>query len=219
MLNEILKRVEREKAGLVDPTEEQRKRPLSAHTSEFVAYLKNKENSPRQVGGAESKLKRIVEDRQWRLIGDISASGLMEFLGKLREGGLSAQTYNSYLGVMKHFTRWLVRDHRSNTNPLTHLAPINIRVDRRHDRRPLSSDEFTRLLEAARHGKSIEGLSGRDREMLYVLAAWTGLRKGEIGSLTRTSLRLDDNPPTVTVEAAYSKHRREDVLALHPRAC
>ena len=29
MLNQIVKRVEREKAGLVDPTEEQRKRPLS----------------------------------------------------------------------------------------------------------------------------------------------------------------------------------------------
>lgn len=216
MLNELVKRVEREKAGLVDPTEEQRKRPLSTHLAEFVAYLKNKENSPRQVSGAESKLKRIIDDRQWRLIGDISASGLMEFLGKLRAGGLSAQTYNSYLGVMKHFTHWLVRDHRSNTNPLTHLAPINIRIDRRHDRRPLSSDEFTRLLEAARGGEQVEGISGCDREMLYILAAWTGLRKGEIGSLTFNSLRLDDSPPTVTVGAAYSKHRREDVFVLHP---
>lgn len=30
-------------------------------------------------------------------------------------------------------------------------------------------------------------------------------------SLTRESFRLDDTPPTVTVQAAYSKHRREDV--------
>jgi hypothetical protein len=33
MLNEVLRKVEREKAGLTDPTEEQRKRLLSEHTS------------------------------------------------------------------------------------------------------------------------------------------------------------------------------------------
>jgi len=32
--------------------------------------------------------------------------------------------------------------------------------------------------------------------MMYVLAAWTGFRKGEVGSLTLSSLRLDDDPPS-----------------------
>ena len=52
--------------------------------------------------------------------------------------------------------------------------------------------------------------------MLYILAAWTGLRRGEIGSLTLRNFNLDGNPPTVTVEASYSKHRREDKQILHP---
>jgi integrase len=52
--------------------------------------------------------------------------------------------------------------------------------------------------------------------MLYILAAWTGFRKGELGSLTPRSLRLDDDPPTATVEACYSKHRRRDRQILHP---
>jgi integrase len=52
--------------------------------------------------------------------------------------------------------------------------------------------------------------------MMYVLAAWTGFRKGEIGSLTLRSLRLDDDPPTATVAACYSKRRREDTQILHP---
>ena len=34
--------------------------------------------------------------------------------------------------------------------------------------------------------------------------------------LTRQSFRLDEETPTVTVQAAYSKHRRQDVLPLHP---
>ncbi len=51
--------------------------------------------------------------------------------------------------------------------------------------------------------------------MLYLLAGWTGLRRGEIGSLTLRNFDLESETPTVTVAAAYSKHRREDVLILH----
>ena len=47
------------------------------------------------------------------------------------------------------------------------------------------------------------------------VAAWTGYRKGEIGSLTASSFELGDEP-TVTVEAAYSKRRRRDTQVLHP---
>ena len=80
----------------------------------------------------------------------------------------------------------------------------------------LSPEEFSRLLDAARHGKRVEGISGPDRAMMYTLATWTGFRKGEIGSLTLRSLRLDDDPPKATVEACYSKRRRKDTQVLHP---
>jgi integrase len=101
-------------------------------------------------------------------------------------------------------------------NPLISLSLLNTRTDRRHDRRALSQEEFRRLIEAAETGPPIEGVPGRDRAMLYLLAAWTGLRKSELGSLTPRSFRLDADPPTVKVEAAYSKRRREDVVILHP---
>jgi integrase len=52
--------------------------------------------------------------------------------------------------------------------------------------------------------------------MMYALAAWTGFRKGEIGSLTLRSLNLDGGPPTATVAASFSKRRRRDTQVLHP---
>ena len=216
MLNQIVQRVEREKAGLVDPTEEQRKRPLTDHLREFEAYLRHRGVSDKQVAEKRSQLGKLVAEAKWHWIGDISAGGTVEFLGQLRRDGLSAQTYNHYLKAAKQFTRWLVRDRRTPTDPLVHLSRLNVRTDRRHDRRALSDEEFKRLVEAARRGKRVEGISGPDRAMLYVLAAWTGFRKGEIGSLTLRSLRLDDEPPTATVAACYSKHRREDTQVLHP---
>jgi len=52
--------------------------------------------------------------------------------------------------------------------------------------------------------------------MLYLLAAWTGYRKGEIGSLTSASFDLTSDPAIVTVAAGYSKRRRRDQQVLHP---
>jgi site-specific recombinase XerD len=216
MLHQIVQRVEREKAGLVDPTEEQRRRPLAEHLREFDSYLRNRGVSDNQVGQNLTKLRKLVAARKWRLIGDITASGALEFLGQLRREGRSAQTYNNYLTAIKQFARWLVRDRRTPSDPLVHLSRVNTQTDRRHDRRALSQEEFARLIEAARNGKRVEGISGSDRAMMYVLAAWTGFRKGEVGSLTLRSLRLDDDPPTATVAACYSKRRREDTQVLHP---
>jgi len=98
---------------------------------------------------------------------------------------------------------------------LIHLTPSNTEVDRRRDRRPLSQEEFTLLIDAAEHGPPVQSIPGPDRAMMYLLAAYTGLRKGEIGSLTIRSFDLKNNPATVTVEAGYSKRRRRDTQVVH----
>ncbi len=147
MLNQIVTRVEREKAGLVDPTEQQRQRPLAEHVREFESYLANKGVTSKQIVESIVKLNEMIAARRWKMIGDISASGALEFLGQLRRNGLSAQTHNHYLKAAKQFTRWLVRDGRTPTDPLVHLSRLNVQTDRRHDRRALCEGEFARLIE------------------------------------------------------------------------
>ena len=80
-------------------------------------------------------------------------------------------------------------------------------MDVRHERRPLTPDEFDHLLAAAGIGKRFGKLSGPDRAMLYTVAAYTGFRASELASLTPSSFALDAATPTLTVEAGYSKHR------------
>ena len=53
-------------------------------------------------------------------------------------------------------------------------------------------------------------MNGPDRAMLYFVALETAFRWNELRSLTAGSFRLEGSSPTVTVSAAYSKHRRED---------
>ncbi len=216
MLNDLVAKVERQKAGLEDPVDEEMQKPIDTHLADFESSQKAKNNSTRYVLETLGKIRRCVEACRWRRIAQIKATDVQRFLANLRDEGLSVQTSNHYLRAIKCFTRWLTINRRLRSNPLDGLAMLNVRVDRRHDRRALSRDEFTWLIKTAETGPPAVGLCGRDRAMLYVLAAWTGLRRGELGSLRRQSFQLNRNPPTVTVEAAYSKHRREDKQILHP---
>ncbi len=216
MLNELVRKVELERAGRADPFDEHLRKPIASHILAFEEYLQSKGVTPKQIYTAKSQVEKIAKKCKWKAIPDIKAGDVTSFLGDLRRDGRSAQTYNHYLKSAKQFTRWLVRDRRSPEDPLEHLSRLNVRTDRRHDRRALSREEFSLLLDAARTGPSVESIPGVDRAMMYVLAAWTGFRKGEIGSLTRRSLRLDDDPPTATVDASFSKRKREDAQILHP---
>jgi integrase len=216
MLNELVRKTERRAAGLIDRFDEHRQRPVAEHIRDFRKHLQ-----ARQVGESQVKLvvyraERILESCRVRQVSDLSASRVQKYLAELRAGGLSIQTSNHYLRAIKQFSRWLVRDRRAGEDPLAFISMLNVATDRRHDRRPLTEREFAALISAAQAGPRRSLLEGSDRAMLYTVAAYTGLRASELASLTPESFRLGESPPTVTVLAGYSKHRREDVLPLHP---
>jgi integrase len=128
--------------------------------------------------------------------------------------GTSIATSNHYLTAIKNFTHWLVKDRRAPFDPLACLSRQNAEAGIRVARRALPPEQFAAFLDTARRGKRLRGLTGADRAVLYPLAARTGLRASELASLTPAS--FDFVAPSVTVEAAYSKHRRKDVQPLPP---
>jgi len=214
MLNELVKRVERRAAGLLDPFEEHRKRPLKQHLIDFVGYLKNKGNGRGYVNTTRQRIRAILEGCKFDRMDQISASRVQAFLSDLRRSGRSAASSNHYLRAIKMFTRWLVKDRRSPDDPLVHLSQMNVDADRRRIRRPLSMEEFARLLKSAESGPPIQRIPGPDRVVLYILGVYTGYRRNEIGSVTRQSFDFESDPPTLTVNAGCSKRRRLDVLPL-----
>ena len=90
------------------------------------------------------------------------------------------------------------------------MAKLNSAADVRLKRRPATPEEFPKLLAAVATGKPFRGLNGRDRAMLYLVATETGFRASELASLTIASLDLSAQTPAITIEAAYSKRRRQD---------
>ena len=122
---------------------------------------------------------------------------------------MGASTSNHYVTALRSFGKWLVKSAQAiDANPFESLEKIDARTDVRKSRRVLNHEDFVRLIEAATTNPwMFRGLAGEDRSMIYVVAAYTGLRSGEIASLTRSSFELESNPPVVVVEAAYTKNK------------
>lgn len=127
--------------------------------------------------------------------------------------GIGATTSNAYRTAVKAFSAWLQRTKKTAEDLLHDVPKINAAVDPRHVRRILEPHDFAALLASARSSSvTFRGLSGADRADLYATAARTGLRASELASLTPASIDHTSDPPTLTVAARHSKHRREDVL-------
>ena len=215
MLNELVRKAEREAAGIVDPFESNRKRPLAEHLADYKRHLENKGVSKDHLQTTHQRASAVVAEGGFKMIDDISASRVLEVLAAKRKAGISIGSSNHYLRAIKMFSRWLVADRRSNDDRIAHLAALNADIDRRCIRRPLSTEEFIVLIEKTPQLKQRwPRMSGPDRALLYIVAVYTGLRRNEIASVTPASFNFESNPPTITVEAGYSKRRQKDVVPL-----
>jgi len=214
MLSDLVKKAERKAAGITDPLEEHRKRRLTLHLKDYEEYLRNKGNTEDHVLHTAHRVDACLKACRFATIPDISASRVQGFLGDLRREGFGIATSNHYLRAMKMFTRWLVKDRRHREDVLAYLSIMNAETDRRRRRRPLSPEEFEKLVEAARNGPAIQRITGEERALLYIIACYTGFRRNEIGSVTPRSFDFASEPPTLTVQAANSKRRRVDVIPL-----
>ena len=129
--------------------------------------------------------------------------------------GTSVQTTNQYRMHLKSFCGWLVKDGRTETNPVLHLEGGNIKLDRRHDRRELTAAQLSQVLDATRtSSRSFRGLAGEDRFMLYATACGTGFRSAALASLTPESFDLDGDQAVVTLPARRNKSRKTKVQPL-----
>ncbi len=214
--NEVMLR----KRGMIDPAQERllaiKQAPIDGHLDAFDRSLANNTAKHRKL--TMTRVRRVVAGCGFRTLAEMDGEKVVEWLNAVRDAeDMGARTYNHYLQAADAFGKWLVATKRLPSNPLAGMERLNSETDVRHKRRALATEEVSRLVESARSsGVEVQGYDGELRARAYLVSFFTGLRRQEIGSLTRRSFRLDDPQPTVTVEAACSKHRRKDVLPLHP---
>jgi len=207
------------KIGLIDAQRMSAAKPLNDHVEDFKSALLARGNTTKHAELTAKRVQEVFGGCRFVYWPDIRAADIEQFLAHAKtksKKGLSPQTRNYYLGAIKSFCNWMVEERRANHSPVTHLKALNANVDRRVQRRALSSDEISWLLSVTEESRERGGLTGPERAVLYRLAIETGLRRSELASLTRRSFDLNGKKPSVTVHAASSKNRRESHLPLRP---
>ncbi len=190
-------------------------KPLALHLVDFVATLKASGATAKHVARTETHVRRVLDATGAQRLSDLAPSPVQCAVGAMiADAGVSHRTANAHLTSIKHFAAWLWREGRTRTHTLVAVKGFNVEADRRLVRRALADTELVALLHAAYEGGPILDVAGPDRAMLYALAVGSGLRAGELASLAPESFNLAGEPPTVTVEAGYSKRRRRDVQPL-----
>ncbi len=200
--------------GLLDARAVGTAKPLREHLADYERALNAKGNTAKHIQDTTQRIRTVLTAIGTKTLSTLRAAEVQEYLARRREAGLGITSSNRYLTSLKGFCRWIVREGRASSSPLTHLSKLNEQTDKRRERRALDPEELRWLLDVTRGGPVRFGMTGPARVMLYRLAVETGLRANELRSLSRRSFNFSGNPPTVKVEASYSKRRRTDELPL-----
>ena len=200
--------------GLIDGHRAESGKLLTEHLEDYREMLTAKGKSETHINGTVNRIKAISEDRGFKSIRDVRAAEVVKYIGKLRQSGKTPTTRNHYLTAFKMFMNWLKDERRITDNPIAHLKKEKAQPEKRG---ALTSEQFNLLV----HHVSFDGkvrckTPGKERGMLYLMAGMTGLRRGELLTLTWSDLQLGKTYATVNLDGNRTKNG-EDISQPLPK--
>jgi integrase len=213
--HDLEERVLNVKAGRVDPFEAPKATPLKEHVDAFQRYLEGKGRAGSHIGQTIRRIKAILDACGFTTIDHLIAYDATDkvtgYLAARRRGEekLSCHTCNHYLTALKMFCRWAVRQNRMPASPLMLMGSIATEGDEKRERRAITEEQFSKLVQKAAKGATVQRLTGQDRAMLYVVAGYTGLRAQELASLEAADFKLEGDYPYIVLRAIDAKNRQE----------
>ena len=174
----------------------------------------------RHIRETERTIRFILDGCSFKMSTDIDGHKVKTFLAQGRgPDGYGEATYNLDLVTFKTFVNWLWKQGRAvGKNPMVDCMKI-VQTEFRKQRRAFTDDEAARLLAAAENGPVNHKVPGHERALIYRLAMETGLRAGEIRSLTVVSFSFAADLPTVHVEPCNCKGKKPaDLVLIHSTA-
>ncbi len=243
VLSELERRAELVKAGVISSSEDSvgrhQQTALVEHIDAYHDHQVAKDLNKDRINNTQSRLARVATDCSFRRLSEVSVAAFENWLKERKDEGMSAGARNGFREACVAFGNWCVRANRMTSNPFTDVPKADTKADCRRKRRALTEDELHRLLESARRrplldamtvrrgknkGKPIANLRevtrarlellGWERSLLYKTYLLTGLRKGELKSLTVGQLCLDDEMPYADLDARDEKNREGNAIAL-----
>jgi len=243
VLADLERRAELVKAKVLtvaeDAVSDHQETPLAQHLADYLAHQKAKGLSRVRVKNTENRLKRLANECGFRTLKCLSAAALERWLTARQADGMGAGNRNEYRQELVGFANWCVRTRRLLINPFAGVSRADARADCRRKRRALDEAELLALLDVARRRPLLDAMTvrrgkrkgeavgvlreetrrrlealGWERALVYKTLVQTGLRKGELASLTVGQLDLDADPPYLVLDAADEKNREGNSIPL-----
>ena len=219
--------------------------PLPEHFDAFQRSMEASGVTPGHVKTTRHNLNRLAEECRFVRLNDLRREHLEAWLVARAKEDMSARSRNAHRDALVAFCNWCCDTGRLTSNPFHVIPKANEKADRRRQRRAMDEPELVKLLAVARERPLLDTqtirtgqrrgkltanvrpevrermeLVGRERALTYKTLVLTGLRKGELASLTVAHLCLDEAVPYLTLDAANEKNRegndiplREDLAA------
>lgn len=228
----MVRDIERREVGLHDVLEGSRRTPLAQHLEDFLLAMRQGTLGRRRHGGscsedwinrAKKRLLAMFTAMSATRVEHLEQIEAERFLDKSRAGGWAPKTRDDHAALLRQFGAWLVDSRRAHENPFHRLRPIRDGASKTFLRHALTVDELRQLVEAAEVRPVQEFVrvvpfasaeqraelaeQGRERGVLYQVAAYTGLRRSEVLALQWGDLLLGD-APAIVVRAETTKNRR-----------
>ena len=243
VLTDLEKRAERVRGGLLTADEagaiDHQERPFGEHIDAYLTKLEAEGTSPDHRANVRRNLQRLAADCQFKRLGSLSREALERWLVAQEKAGMGPRTRNTYRAAAVAFCNWCMETGRLLTSPFAKVAKAAEDSDPRRQRRALTEGELRRLLDVARRrpledrstvykgprkGQRYANLRpevqrrldrlGQERALIYKTLVLTGLRRGELASITVGQLDLDADPHFLVLDAADEKNREGSTLPL-----
>jgi len=229
--------------GLIDAFDEAMRTPVAVVVGEFIASVKALGRSARYLQQLEARIKAVIAGTGATRLHELEAVKVEKYLARQGEGrdGIGGMTRAEYITSIKGLTRWAFQNRKLPHDPLVNLKrPSRKVIEPVHLRRAIGPEDAARLLDAAERRPLIElqtvrtGVNkgkpvakvhprveakakriGQERRLAYLIAFFTGLRRGEIRALRWGDIVLDSMPARIQLRANTTKSKRADSLPLH----
>jgi integrase len=157
--------------------------------------------------------RKIIEGLGAKAPEAISPDAIEVYLSELDGSGA---TLNRHLGYISAFLSWCCRTERVKENAADRVQ--RARALPEHGNRAFSPAESAAVIEAARADLAAPRprYGAKHRDVLYMVAWHSGLRRKELRMLEVREVRLGDRPPRLVLRPRTAKARKEQTVPLHP---
>ncbi len=243
VLAKLERRAELVKSEVLTPKEDQiadhQGIAITEHFDAFENTLRSKGVTDGHRKETRRCLDRLAVECQFRRLSDLKRGLLEKWLTHESAKGMSARTRNAYQGAVVCFCNWCSECDRLAANPFDGMPKANENADRKRIHRAMDESELVTLLDVARRRPLLEAMTvrkgkrkgeayaklrdetkaslerlGWERALTYKSLILTGLRKGELASMTVGRIHFDAVLPYLELNAADEKNRQGSAIML-----